>query len=65
MNKKQIIEITKDSVLFNIQTNLIKIDDLNQSRLTFVTENLLKIVKDSRTDIYLNVKDIKIVEVKK
>lgn len=65
MNKKQIIEITKDSVLFNIQTNLIKMDDLNQSRLTFVTENLLKIVKDSRTDIYLNVKDIKIVEVKK
>lgn len=65
MNKKQIIDMIEDCVLFNIQTNLIRLEDLNPSRLTFITDNLLKIVKDSRTDVYINVKDIRLVEVKK
>ena len=65
MNKKQILDAIGEGVLFNIQTNNIKLDDLNQSRLTFINDNLLKIVKDSRTDVYINVKDIRVLEAKK
>ena len=65
MNKKQILDAVSEGVLFNIQTNNIKLEDLNKSRLTFINENLLKIVKDSRTDVYINVKDIRVLEVKK
>lgn len=65
MNKKQILDAVSEGVLFNIQTNNIKLEDLNQSRLTFINDNLLKIVKDSRTDVYINVKDIRVLEVKK
>ena len=65
MNKKQILDAIEEAVLFNIQTNLIRLEDLNKSRLTFINDNLLKIVKDSRTDVYINVKDIKVLEVKK
>lgn len=65
MNKKQILDAIGEGVLFNIQTNNIKLEDLNKSRLTFINDNLLKIVKDSRTDVYINVKDIRVLEVKK
>lgn len=65
MNKKQILDAVSEGVLFNIQTNNIKLEDLNKSRLTFINDNLLKIVKDSRTDVYINVKDIRVLEVKK
>ena len=65
MNKKQILDAVEEAVLFNIQTNIIRLEDLNKSRLTFINDNLLKIVKDSRTDVYINVKDIRVLEVKK
>jgi len=65
MNKKQIIEITKDAILFNIQTNLTKIEDLNQNKIKFISDNLIRLTKDSRTDVYINTKDVKIIEVKK
>ena len=65
MNKKQILDAIEEAVLFNIQTNIIRLEDLNKSRLTFINDNLLKIVKDSRTDVYINVKDIRVLEVKK
>lgn len=65
MNKKQILDAVEEGVLFNIQTNIIRLEDLNKSRLTFINDNLLKIVKDSRTDVYINVKDIRVLEVKK
>lgn len=65
MNKKQILEITENSVLFSIQTNLYKIDDLNKDKIEFITENLIKIKENSRTEVYLNVKDIRVIKVKK
>ena len=65
MNKKQIVDAISEGVLFNIQTNNTRLEDLNKDRLTFINENLLKIVKDSRTDVYINVKDIRVLEVKK
>lgn len=65
MNKKQILDAVEEAVLFNLQTNIIRLEDLNKSRLTFINDNLLKIVKDSRTDVYINVKDIRVLEVKK
>ena len=65
MNKKQILDIIKDSVLFNIETNTYKITDLNPNRIEFITEKLLKIKEDSRTEVYINVKDIKVIKVKK
>ena len=65
MNKKQILDAVEESVLFNIQTNNIKLEDLNKDRLTFINDNLLKVLKDSRTDVYINVKDIRVLEVKK
>lgn len=65
MNKKQIVDAISEGVLFNLQTNLVKLEDLNADRLTFINDNLLKVVKDSRTDVYVNVKDIRVLEVKK
>lgn len=65
MNKKQILDAIEEGVLFNLQTNLIRLEDLNTSKITFVTDNLVRIIKDSRTTVYLNVKDIRVLEVKK
>lgn len=65
MNKKQILDIIKDAVLFNIETNIYKINDLNPDRIEFITETLLKIKEDSRTEVYINVKDIRVIKVKK
>lgn len=61
MNKKQILDIAEKYVTFQIITNNYESGMLNLDKIDFPFEGVLKIVEASSVDVYLQIKDIRIV----
>lgn len=61
MNKKQILDIAEKYVNFQIITNNYESKELNMDKIDFPYEGVLKIVEASSIDVYLQIKDIRII----
>ena len=58
MNKKQIQDIAKECITFVIITPKYESPSLNLDKIDFIGDAILKITQDSRTDMYIQTKDI-------
>ena len=64
MNKKQLEEIIKDSVVFTIHTrNGFVSEELNRDKINFRKENMLEITKKHGVFQYISIDDIDVVTI--
>ena len=61
MNKKQLIEISEKYVTFEVETNKYRSPALNKDKIDFPYEGVLKIVEPQKIDVFIQIKDIRIV----
>ena len=62
MNKKQVVDICKEHILFQIITNKYTSPKLNMDKIDFIGDNIIKITHSSTLDVYLQTKDIIMIE---
>ena len=63
MNKKDLLAVLEDCIVFTINTPYYKSLELNMSRIRFVNDHILELTVAHKEFIYIDIRDISTVRV--
>lgn len=65
MNKKELLAVLEDNIVFTINTPYYKSPELNMSKINFVNDHILELTIAHKEFMYIDIRDISTVRVLK